>query len=93
MTPAGSVTTNANVEASVAGLETSWIGWSKPLRKRLRRRAPDVFPSVRHGEAKLELARLYVAESERLKTSNGALVPAALDRLRRRHDAFQNCCT
>ena len=29
-------------------------------------------------------------ETERLKTAKGALAPAAFDRLRRQHDAFQD---
>ena len=40
--------------------------------------------------AKIECARLYLMESERLKTAKGALAPAAFDRLRRRHGAFQD---
>jgi hypothetical protein len=91
MTPAGSVTTNANVEASVAGLEA--------IMDRLEQAIAEETAQVRAGRlskafdmenAKIECARLYVMESERLKTSKGALVPAALDRLRRRHDTFQN---
>jgi hypothetical protein len=91
MTPAGSVTTNANVEASVAGLEA--------IMDRLEQTIAEETAQVRAGRlskafdlenAKIECARLYVMESERLKTSKGALAPAALDRLRRRHDTFQN---
>jgi hypothetical protein len=43
-------------------------------------------------EAKVELARAYAAESERVKSAKDIIaksLPEALDALRQRHDAFQ----
>ena len=90
MTPAGSVTTNANIETAIAGLEA--------IMDRLEQTIAEETAQVRAGRlskafdlenAKIECARLYLVETERLKTAKGALAPAAFDRLRRRHDAFQ----
>jgi hypothetical protein len=42
--------------------------------------------------AKVELARLYAAESDRVKTAKAVILqslPEALERLRQRHDTFQ----
>lgn len=91
MTPAGPVTTNANIETAIAGLEA--------IMDRLEQTIAEETAQVRAGRlskafilenAKIEWARLYLMESERLKAAKGALAPAAFDRLRRRHDAFQD---
>ncbi len=42
------------------------------------------------SEGKLELARLYTTESQRVKASLIGQAPDALDRLRERHAAFQS---
>src|SRR5258707_2109267 len=45
------------------------------------------------GKEKIEFARLYAVESERVKAAKDAIAqlsPGALDRLRRRHDSFQS---
>jgi hypothetical protein len=68
------------------------------LRSTLRRGAPlDEAPvapteAVELDEAKVELARLYAAESDRVKAAKDIIaksLPEALDGLRKRHDAFQ----
>jgi hypothetical protein len=45
------------------------------------------------NESKVELARLYTAESQRVQAAGGVFAnaqPEALDGLRQRHEAFQN---
>ena len=48
--------------------------------------------AVELGETKIELARAYAAESERVKAAKDLIaqaLPDALERLRRRHELFQ----
>jgi flagellar biosynthesis/type III secretory pathway chaperone len=57
-----------------------------------RVRAGHLRDAVELDEAKVELARLYACESERVKAAKDIIaksLPEALDDLRRRHDAFQ----
>ena len=57
-----------------------------------RLRAGRLRDAVELDEAKVELARLYAAESERVKSAKDIIatsLPDALDALRKRHDAFQ----
>jgi hypothetical protein len=57
-----------------------------------RVRAGRLRDAVAPDEAKVELARAYAAESERVKAAKDIIAPAlpeALERLRRRHDAFR----
>lgn len=57
-----------------------------------RVRAGRLRDAVELDEAKVELARLYMAESERVKSAKDIIaqsLPEALDSLRKRHDAFQ----
>ena len=57
-----------------------------------RVRAGRLREAVELDEAKIELARLYGAESGRLKAAKAIIarsLPEAFDRLRQRHDAFQ----
>lgn len=57
-----------------------------------RLRAGRLRDAVELDAAKVELARAYAAESERVKSAKAiisASLPDALDALRRRHDAFQ----
>ena len=57
-----------------------------------RVRAGRLRDAVELDEAKVELARAYAAESERVKSARDLIaqsLPEALDRLRQRHDAFQ----
>jgi len=57
-----------------------------------RYRAGRLRDAVELDEAKVELARAYAAESERVKSAKDIIakaLPDALDALRQRHDAFQ----
>ena len=57
-----------------------------------RVRAGRLRDAVELDEAKVELARAYAAETERVKAAKDIIaqsLPEALDRLRKRHDAFQ----
>ena len=57
-----------------------------------RVRAGRLRDAVELDEAKVELARAYAAESERVKSAKDIIaqsLPEALDALRKRHDAFQ----
>ena len=57
-----------------------------------RLRAGRLRDAVELDEGKVELARLYAAESERVKSAEDIIaksLPDALDALRKRHDAFQ----
>ena len=58
-----------------------------------RVRAGRLRNALELGDAKIEFARLYAVESERVKAAKDAIArlsPGALDRLRRRHDSFQS---
>lgn len=57
-----------------------------------RVRAGKLSDAVQNDEAKVELARAYAAESERVKAAKEILaknLPDALQRLRQRHGAFR----
>jgi hypothetical protein len=57
-----------------------------------RYRAGRLRDAVELDEAKVELARAYAAESERVKSAKDIIakaLPDALDALRQRHDVFQ----
>ncbi len=58
----------------------------------VRLRAGRLRDAVELDEAKVELARAYAAESERVKAAKDIIaesLPEALERLRARHDAFR----
>lgn len=55
-------------------------------------RAGRLRDAIELDEAKIELARLYAAETERVKSAKAVItqsLPDALDRLRQRHETFQ----
>jgi hypothetical protein len=54
-----------------------------------RARAGRLTAAAELGEAKLDLARLYTAESQRVKAGLVGQAPDTLDALRQRHAAFQ----
>jgi hypothetical protein len=57
-----------------------------------RVRAGELSAPGELDEAKVELARLYAAETDRVKAAKAIIVqslPDTLEQLRRRHDAFQ----
>ena len=53
-------------------------------------RAGRLAAAAELSERKLELARLYVAESQRVKTSLASALPGTLKGLREKHAAFQS---
>ena len=56
-------------------------------------RAGKLHDAVQNDEAKVELARAYAAESERVKAAKDIIaknLPAALEQLRKRHGAFRS---
>jgi hypothetical protein len=58
-----------------------------------RVRAGRLRNAMELGGTKIEFARLYAVESERVKAAIDAIAqlsPGAFDRLRRRHDSFQS---
>jgi hypothetical protein len=58
-----------------------------------RARAGRLSAAAELSETKLDLARLYSAESQRVRAAEGAIAgapPDALDALRQRHAAFQS---
>lgn len=86
--------TDANAaEKAIASLEKVMHLLEQTLAGETARvRAGRLRDAVNLDEAKIDFARLYVIESDYVKAARNAiarLAPEALDRLRRRHDAFQ----
>lgn len=76
----------ANLESVMDRLEQTVTEETARVRAGRLRQAADL------DEAKIEFARLYISESDYVKAARNAiarLAPEALERLRRRHDAFQ----
>jgi len=87
------ISDRAQAEAAVAGLEKIMDQLEQAVSEETARvRAGRLSDATNIGEIKYEFARLYATENERVKAARDAiarLAPQALDRLRRRHDAFQ----
>jgi hypothetical protein len=86
--------TDANAaEKAIASLERVMDRLEQTVTEETARvRAGRLREAVNLDEAKIEFTRRYVVESDYVKAARNAiarLAPAALDRLRRRHDAFQ----
>jgi hypothetical protein len=81
-------------EKAVASLESVMDRLEQTVTEETARvRAGHLRRAAELGEAKVEFARLYVSESDYVKAARNAiarLAPEALDRLRRRHESFQN---
>jgi hypothetical protein len=81
-------------EKAVASLESVMDRLEQTLAEETARvRAGHLRQAAELDEAKLEFARLYISESDYVKTARNAiarLAPEALDRLRRRHETFQS---
>jgi hypothetical protein len=81
-------------EKAVASLESVMDRLEQTLAEETARvRAGRLRQAAELDEAKLEFARLYISESDYVKTARNAiarLAPDALDRLRRRHETFQS---
>ena len=84
----------AEAERAVASLEKIMDQLEQTLTEETARvRAGRLRDAMKLDMAKIEGARLYVLESERVKAAKDAIArlsPGALDRLRRRHDSFQS---
>jgi hypothetical protein len=80
-------------ERAIANLNTIMDALVKTVEEETARlRAGHVRDASELDEAKVELARRYAAESERVKAARaliGEALPDALEALRRRHEAFQ----
>ncbi|HYC18777.1 MAG TPA: hypothetical protein VEC94_16350 [Pseudolabrys sp.] len=87
--------TNANeAEKALASLEKTMDQLEQAVAEETARvRAGRLRDAMSLGGTKTEYARLYASESAHVKAARNAiaqLAPEALDRLRRRHDTFQN---
>ena len=84
----------AQSEKAIANLEKIMDQLEQTVSEETERvRAGRLSEALKLDNAKIEYARLYAAESERVKTTKDSVAqlgPEALDRLRRRHDAFQS---
>jgi hypothetical protein len=84
----------AEAERAVASLEKVMDQLEQTLTEETARvRAGRLRDAMNLEMAKIEGARLYVLESERVKAAKDAIArsaPGLLDRLRKRHDSFQS---
>jgi hypothetical protein len=84
----------AEAERAVASLEKIMDQLEQTLTEETARvRAGRLRDAMKLDMAKIEGARLYVLESERVKAAKDAIArsaPGLLDRLRKRHDSFQS---
>jgi hypothetical protein len=84
----------AEAERAVASLEKIMDQLEQTLTEETARvRAGRLRDAMKLDMAKIEGARLYVLESERVKAVKDAIAwsaPGLLDRLRKRHDSFQS---
>jgi hypothetical protein len=80
-------------EKAIASLESVMDRLEQTVTEETARvRAGRLRQATELDEAKIEFARLYIRESDYVKAARNAiarLAPEALERLRRRHDAFQ----
>ena len=87
------ITDASGAEKAIASLERVMDRLEQTVSEETARvRAGRPRQAANLDEAKIEFARLYVVESDYVKAARNAiarLAPEALDRLRRRHDAFQ----
>ncbi len=83
----------SEAEHAIANLNTIMDRLVETVEEETARvRAGRLHKAVELDEAKLELARLYAAEIERVAGAKGTIaqsLPEALDLLRARHDKFQ----
>ena len=90
---AGPIASAGEAEKALANLESIMDRLQQAVAEETTHvRAGRLREAVKPGEAKVELARLYAAESGRVSAAKGTIgqsVPEALARLRQRHDTFQ----
>jgi hypothetical protein len=83
----------SEAERAIASLEKIMDRLVETVEEETARvRAGKLRDAVELDEVKVELARAYAAETDRVKAATDFIaesLPEALDRLRRRHDAFQ----
>ncbi len=88
------VTDVNGAEKAIASLESVMDRLEQTVTEEtVRVRAGRLRQAAELDEAKIEFARLYISESDYVKAARNAiarLAPEALDRLRRRHESFQN---
>ena len=91
--PRNPITDVNTAEKAVASLESVMDRLEQTVTEETARvRAGHLRQAAQLDQAKIEFARLYVSESDYVKAARNAiarLAPEALERLRRRHDAFQ----
>lgn len=87
------ITTAAEAERAIGHLNTIMDRLVATVEQETAQvRAGKLHDAVQNDEAKVELARAYAAESERVKAAKAIIaksLPDALDRLRQRHGAFR----
>ena len=87
------ITDAHGAESAVASLESVMDRLEQTVTEETARvRSGHLRKAAELDEAKIAFARLYVSESDYVKAARSAiarLAPDALERLRRRHDAFQ----
>lgn len=87
------ITDVSGAEKAVASLENVMDRLEQTVAEEATRvRSGRLRHAAELGEAKIEIARLYISESDYVKAARNAiarLAPEALERLRRRHDSFQ----
>jgi len=87
------ITNVGEAERAIASLEKIMDRLVDTVEEETARvRAGRLRDAVELDEAKVELARAYAAETDRVKAATDIIaksLPEALDRLRKRHDAFR----
>jgi hypothetical protein len=87
------ITNVGEAERAIASLEKIMDRLVDTVEEETTRvRAGRLRDAVELDEAKVELARAYAAETDRVKAATDIIaksLPEALDRLRKRHDAFR----
>ncbi len=91
--PLAPIASTGEAEQAIANLEKIMDRLVETVEEETARvRAGRLRDAVELDEAKVELARRYAAESDRVKAAKDLIaqsLPEAIDRLRKRHDAFQ----
>jgi hypothetical protein len=91
--PLAPIASTGEAEQVIANLEKIMDRLVETVEEETARvRAGRLRDAVELDEAKVELARRYAAESDRVKAAKDLIaqsLPEAIDRLRKRHDAFQ----
>jgi hypothetical protein len=88
------ITDAAEAERTIANLNMIMDGLETTISQETARlRVGKLRDALKSDAIKIELASAYVAETERVKAAKDIIaqsLPEALDKLRRRHDAFRS---